>query len=327
MAPSTRHRSRGAKRPRGAQSEPLPTPVSTPISAEASSVASTISRKGLGKSKNLALQNAIKQNGGNRIKIEIPPHLMMPVGEYHQLFKTELGIICRMHAPYMTATCWDEVTPEDLQRWHDRIQDLFEIHLTDAHTLYAVNYFLMMHFKGYRYALYQHYVKTPDATRHPYPDVKQEEWDILCARWASQEYQAVSEQTSIARSQQTVSHCAGSMSFAQHRHVLSQGSATPPSLIDVWHSTHYKGSTWTDEIAHQKYDVMVLMQDEPNLEGSTPLTDDEIFERVMGNRSGYALGLGHGVVPPLSRSASHMSCEARVHEADLRAAASAAQAE
>uniref|UniRef100_A0A5B7A3L4 Uncharacterized protein n=1 Tax=Davidia involucrata TaxID=16924 RepID=A0A5B7A3L4_DAVIN len=72
---------------------------------------------------------------------------------------------------------------------------------------------------------------------------------------------------------------------------------------------------------------MVLMRSESTPEGSTPPTDDEIFERVMARRSGYALGLGHGVVPPSSRSVSHMSCEVRVHEANLRAAASAAQAE
>uniref|UniRef100_A0A5B7A3F1 Uncharacterized protein n=1 Tax=Davidia involucrata TaxID=16924 RepID=A0A5B7A3F1_DAVIN len=119
------------------------------------------------------------------------------------------------------------------------------------------------------------------------------------------------------------------MSFAQHRHVLSQGSATQPSLIKVWYCTHCNETTqcWTDEIAQQKYDTIVLMQSEPTLEGSNPLTDDEIFERVMDMRSGYALGLGHGVVPPSFRSVSHMSCEARVHKADLWAVASAAQAE
>uniref|UniRef100_A0A5B7AUD9 Uncharacterized protein n=2 Tax=Davidia involucrata TaxID=16924 RepID=A0A5B7AUD9_DAVIN len=119
------------------------------------------------------------------------------------------------------------------------------------------------------------------------------------------------------------------MSFAQNRHVLSQGYGKQASPIELWYHTHYNSNTrsWATEIAQQKYDAMVRMRSESTLEGSTPPIDDESFERVMSRRSGYAPGFNYGVVPPSSRFACHKACEAQVREADLMAAEAAAQAE
>ncbi|KAF9604130.1 hypothetical protein IFM89_002805 [Coptis chinensis] len=43
---------------------------------------------------------------------------------------------------------------------------------------------------------------------------------------------------------------------------------------------------------------MVELQNQPTLEGSNPLTEEEIFDEVLGVRPGYKRGLGHGEAPP-----------------------------
>ena len=63
---------------------------------------------------------------------------------------------------------------------------------------------------------------------------------------------------------------------------------------------------------------MERIRAEPTVEGSNPPTDVEIYERVLGRRPGYFRGLGHGVVPIPSRPSCHLTCEARVLEANER---------
>ena len=66
---------------------------------------------------------------------------------------------------------------------------------------------------------------------------------------------------------------------------------------------------------------MVELKSQPTPDGSTPRTEKEIFDIVLGVRPGYAMGLGHGVVATSSRLAMHTTCDVRVREANERAAA------
>ncbi|KAI3967985.1 hypothetical protein MKW92_046557 [Papaver armeniacum] len=47
---------------------------------------------------------------------------------------------------------------------------------------------------------------------------------------------------------------------------------------------------------------MLELRAAPTPEGSTPLTDAQICEQVLGVRSGYVKGLGHGYEKPSSSS-------------------------
>ncbi|KAF9597027.1 hypothetical protein IFM89_014892 [Coptis chinensis] len=69
---------------------------------------------------------------------------------------------------------------------------------------------------------------------------------------------------------------------------------------------------------------MVELQNQPTPEGSKPLTEEEIFDEVLGVRPGYKRGLGHGEAP-LSRK-----CVARYEHPDvdqLRARAEEAESQ
>ena len=49
---------------------------------------------------------------------------------------------------------------------------------------------------------------------------------------------------------------------------------------------------------------MLELQNQPMTEGGQALTEAEICVQVLGSRSGYVKGLGHGPRPPPSSSRS-----------------------
>ncbi|KAF9609475.1 hypothetical protein IFM89_016474 [Coptis chinensis] len=59
-------------------------------------------------------------------------------------------------------------------------------------------------------------------------------------------------------------------------------------MIALYRKTHFS----------EKRERMVELQNQPTLEGSNPLTEEEIFDEVLGVRPGYKRGLGHGEAPP-----------------------------
>ncbi|KAI3833389.1 hypothetical protein MKX03_029586 [Papaver bracteatum] len=72
--------------------------------------------------------------------------------------------------------------------------------------------------------------------------------------------------------------------------------------IEFYKLTHCKNDIWTCHTAEENYGKMLELRAEPTPEGSTPLTDAQICEEVLGVRSGYVKGLGHGYEKPSSSS-------------------------
>ena len=60
------------------------------------------------------------------------------------------------------------------------------------------------------------------------------------------------------------------------------------------------------------------IRSQPIAEGSTPSTDDVIYDKVLGRRSNYNTVLGYAVVAPSSSRVSYVSCDAHLHEAERR---------
>ena len=82
-------------------------------------VASRTLRKGRGKTRGVAVAEAIDATGG-RIKITFPPGKLTPVGGWAKSWKSELGVICRTLAP-ITCKGWKKMIKEDKQVIYDRI--------------------------------------------------------------------------------------------------------------------------------------------------------------------------------------------------------------
>ncbi|KAJ8644557.1 hypothetical protein MRB53_006305 [Persea americana] len=235
-----------------------------------SSVASTSTRKGRGRSKNISLTRHIKDTD-QKLRIEIPKGLSRPVGKYAKRLKTEVGIICRTYAPPACST-WPAVKQEQRQIFYDRILEKFDIDLHDSRLKKAVNSYLALTFKNYRNRLHSHYKRFGNhevASQKPYEGVSQEDWEMCCNRFCSDDFQR----------------------------------DAPIGRIELWKKTHYSLEKDRSTLECQLlYEKMIRLQSQSTEKYSTPLTDDEICKRVLGTRPGYVRGLGHGVVAPPSSS-------------------------
>ena len=60
------------------------------------------------------------------------------------------------------------------------------------------------------------------------------------------------------------------------------------------------------------------IRSQPTVEGSTPPTDDNICDKVLGRRSNYITRLGYAVAASNSSRASHVSCDAHLCEVERR---------
>ncbi|RWR86313.1 Transposase, Ptta/En/Spm, plant [Cinnamomum micranthum f. kanehirae] len=295
------------------------------IEPEAHSIASTSTRRGRGRSKNISLTKLIKDTG-QKLRIEIPEGLSRPVGKYAKEFKTEVGIICRTYAPLACYT-WPTVKQEHRQIFYDRILDKFDIDLHNPRLKKAINSYLASTFKNYRNRLHSHYKRVGnhrEACQKPYEGVSQEDWELCCNRFCSEEFQKVSKKNFENRMLLKVNHCVGSKSFVEYLHETRDA---PISRIELWHKTHYsQDKGWSTPECQMLYEKMITLQSQPTEDDSPPLTDDEICRQVLGTRPGYVRGLGHGVVAPPSSSTGLYNSQ-RVEELTKRATAAERQSQ
>ena len=72
-------------------------------------------------------------------------------------------------------------------------------------------------------------------------------------------------------------------------------------------------------------DRMIDIRSQPTPEGSTPPTDAQICDQVLGTRPCYIRGLGHGIRGPSSSRSTgadiHVACDARLEELQRQAEA------
>ena len=93
--------------------------ICTIVNCKTGSTSSVTKR---GKAKNNTLINHIARRG-QKPRIEIPPGKSKPVGDWSQQFASEVGIICREHAP-LSLYNWRKVKKEyksKVQTMHEHI--------------------------------------------------------------------------------------------------------------------------------------------------------------------------------------------------------------
>ncbi|XP_026449170.1 uncharacterized protein LOC113349414 [Papaver somniferum] len=103
------------------------------------------------------------------------------------------------------------------------------------------------------------------------------------------------------RQANTTIHCTGSKPFSRYREEMCDPeTGEVVEQIEFYKLTHCKNDVWTCHTAEENYGKMLELRAAPTPEGSTPLTYAQICEEVLGVRSGYVKGLGHGYEKPSS---------------------------
>ncbi|KAF9602781.1 hypothetical protein IFM89_030937 [Coptis chinensis] len=302
---------------------PVSVPNSSAQSANGSTPGSTSLVTKRGKAKNNTLINHIARRG-QKPRIEIPPGKSKPVGAWSQQFANEVGIICRKYSPL------------SLYHWRKRSFDI-DIHL--QHVERAVNKYLGQRLKEFRCRLHVYYktLSNDQRRRKPYDNITQRDWEWLCDWFEIDNFKKLSTINKAIRAKKKVNHRGGSRLFLNHRAdkvALVKGvtfsldvgflncllflkadiSSFPkreaqtqqePGRIEFYCMMYYNpGKGWSGS-AQENYDKMLEMQAESLEEGSTPMTEDDIANKVLGAKPGYIGGLGHGVDPMSSSSSYH----------------------
>ncbi|XP_034677791.1 uncharacterized protein LOC117908288 [Vitis riparia] len=228
-----------------------------------------------GDSRGVGTDKLIQANGSRPLGgVEIKPENNAPTGVNSSRMKSEIGTIVRNYAP-LDVEKWADISESDKVFMMEKLQEKFIIDFTQDHVKKAIEGKMAARYRDHRNKCHKHFKKYPTialAKQNPYKHVSdQKQWDWLCDRFASEKFQRRSTLNTENRMKLPFTHRGGSRSFVQHVEELEK---------------------------------MLELQKQPVLEGGQALKEAEICVQVLGSRSGYIKGLGHGPRPPSSSSKS-----------------------
>ncbi|RVW61879.1 hypothetical protein CK203_048835 [Vitis vinifera] len=235
-------------------------------------------RKVRGDSRGVGTDKLIQANGSRPLGgVEIKPENNAPTGVNSSRMKSEIGTIVRNYAP-LDVEKWADISESDKVFMMEKLQEKFIIDFTQDHVKKAIEGKMAARYRDHRNKCHKHFKKYPTialAKQNPYKHVSdQKQWDWLCDRFASEKFQA--------------------------RHT---GQA--PGQIELFKLMHWTSQNgWINQEAEASYEKMLELQKQPVPEGGQALKEAEICVQVLGSRSGYIKGLGHGPRPPSSSSKS-----------------------
>ncbi|KAG2714591.1 hypothetical protein I3760_03G034500 [Carya illinoinensis] len=187
-------------------------------------------------------------------------------------FISRVGYIARHFAP-ITCKSWRHIPEVDKEELYSRVRGEFLLDWSEDEVKESVKAKLQRSYNDYHHALhkiFKKYSTKEEAIAHVPDDLNQADWEILCDRWADPKYKKLCDQNALNRSNLKVNHVAGSKSFAR---LLEEKH----KMKDLWNERNAIGSSRTAE---------------------------DIFNEVLGHKSGYAKGLGNYVMPIPSSSRS-----------------------
>ncbi|KAG5524112.1 hypothetical protein RHGRI_030935 [Rhododendron griersonianum] len=191
------------------------------------------------------------------------------------------------------------MTDEDKEPMFVRLAEEFDVDFSHPHVKAVTNYMLNGRYSDYHHELYHRIKKRV-------------------------------KKNTAKRSKVEVLHCCGSKCFVQRREELKESEI---GRIEFYKETHCKKGFWTSEGAEKNYMEMMKLNNQPVPEGETPMTEDEICDKVLGRAIGYVRGLGYKVRPNTSTKVAHAmraqlhECTKRADEADRRAEVAERRAE
>ncbi|CAK9149221.1 unnamed protein product [Ilex paraguariensis] len=150
--------------------------------------------------------------------------------------------------------------------------------------------------------------------QHPPPGMPQEDQNYLCSYFSSYEFKKRSVQNARNRAMQNTPHVNGTKSFAWMGVEMTAQTGEEVEPIELYKITHYsnKNHSWVNDRAHHNYEQMVELQSQPVGENEAPVCEEEICLEVLGHKSGYIRGCGHGPKPSRSLSKHHNNSELEV---------------
>ncbi|KAA0039036.1 CACTA en-spm transposon protein [Cucumis melo var. makuwa] len=88
---------------------------------------------------------------------------------------------------------------------------------------------------------------------------------------------------------------------------LAERKGKPVNRVELFRETHVRAGTFESQAVEDAHNQMLELQSQPTLEGSQPLSEDEICDQVLGRRPSYSKDLHYGPKPKARRTTSASS--------------------
>nr|GMC69556.1 Transposase, Ptta/En/Spm, plant [Ipomoea batatas] len=232
----------------------------------------------------------VKRNevAGKKLQVVIDREHGRPLNRTQSAkLSNELGQIVRDYTPCPTK--YSKFTAEEKNRAWERLLNIFKVR-----------------YRNYKHELHKEFLKydsTIEAKLHVPKGLTQDNWNELCDYWSKGNVQVKCMINSWCRSQQKIPHNQGSVAFVPVFNELRQkeeGGFMPDSIA-LFKFTRCKNDKWITPEAEETYQKMITMLETSTSDGN-PMTVDQVYDVVMGTRSGYIKGMGNGSKPQTSRS-------------------------
>ncbi|PON37788.1 hypothetical protein PanWU01x14_317460 [Parasponia andersonii] len=118
-----------------------------------------------------------------------------------------------------STTTWKDVKKEDIELILNRMEVKFDYPRSDALFIDSIEQSMMVYLRDWRNMMWNHFTKMEGKRdiafikANPYKNVPFDQWNILCDRFGSQEFEKVSTQNSENRSKQLCPPAQGSSSM------------------------------------------------------------------------------------------------------------------
>ncbi|RYR31718.1 hypothetical protein Ahy_B01g056596 [Arachis hypogaea] len=277
--------------PAPAPAASVPAPTDTTSAPPTAPVDRRIGKRG--PSRGIATNRVIKTKTNGKLELPISLENLAPNGIHADLFASEVGIVTRQNV-LLDVEKWSQVGDDVKQKICDIVLEKFDI----ADTQVMRNMILAkanICYRSWRSRLREHYElyqTDEERLQNPPNNVLPETWETLVSYFGSPSFQEKSLRNKDNRKYHVVPHIVGRRTFqvvrCDRRHPRT---GVEPDIQELWQITHQKSNgEWVNEKAKQIDDDISTMLDE-SYDLENPLTPNEAFLIVRGDKSGASYGI------------------------------------
>ncbi|XP_035540948.1 uncharacterized protein LOC108989616 [Juglans regia] len=237
-----------------------------------------------------------------KVLLKINDGEIAPCCENASMFTIRVTQIVKQHCD-MSYARWTDVPDAEKNELIERVRGDFVLDWDQENHRLAVLKQLRKRFNAFHHELHKKYLSYrshPEALASGCTMVNDNVWVKLCERWGTDKFKKISAQNQENRKRQTVNHTTGRKSFVR---MLEKKRATNANLVEFYKETRWskKNGRFVTPAAEDTYKEMVGKMDGLEPEQRTDEAAASVFREVLGQRPGYARGLGEMVIPESTR--------------------------
>ncbi|XP_040998191.1 uncharacterized protein LOC121244238 [Juglans microcarpa x Juglans regia] len=236
-----------------------------------------------------------------KIPLDIKDDHIGPSCENAMIFTGRVSWIIKVQAD-MTHASWSVVSPKEKDELIDHVKADFVLDWTRLNHRETVMMALADKYNAFHYELHKEYLKYStheEALSGGTSLVEKPIWECLCQRWASNTFKDISQRNKCNRQKQRVKHTGGRKSFVR---ILEEKRETTPNLVAFYKEVYWsrKKGKFINATSKHNYNLMVekLNEKEPDEDEDDADAAEEVFKKVLGQKSGNAQDISSYVLAP-----------------------------